>query len=302
MAMFEKKGRPVLMRDRGTRRRVSSGKYGKKQDNIYDRGEEKNEGKPYAGEGGMKKLLTRRKMEVTGVVEKEMKDASVVTEPEHALRPHTPPSPPKSKVAPQANGHGYEPSSLRVGRSKANKHKHAPSAKVPMKSGNRFSAIYEEGGVEDEDEEERRRERVELEDAAKKVPEFKIPDGFSFAKAEVRYFEFSGNQLLSDYRHRLRFHLFSILNLEKARTHKLRNRPSHPQVVSFLLPSPQTPPSHHRHPTISPPQNLRNLLIVLQAFPISLQIRHFCVNPLRPPVWVLAVFGHHRPFCLRSRM
>lgn len=154
--------------------------------------------KPYAGRGGMKKLLARRQMEEEEEKEKERASAIETDEEEaeqtrHAkalneklveeLRkaPAVPePERPRSFVG------GREQSSLRVGRQRTSRnHIVRPQAKP---RGGRFSAIYEDDDEDGMEEHETEREIRELEEAAKKVPTFNIPAGFSFAKDVRLYF------------------------------------------------------------------------------------------------------------------
>jgi nucleoporin NUP1 len=151
--------------------------------------------KPYAGEGGMKKLLARRKMEE----EEEKAKASTVEDDdgeigeEQKSRSHAggmkeshepemkesqrPPVPDRrSNSVP-----GREQSSLRVGRTKISRsHVARPTAR-PL---NRFSARYADDEGDDQMQEDggKNDDQLNLEEAAKNVPVFEIPAGFTFAK------------------------------------------------------------------------------------------------------------------------
>lgn len=160
----------------------------------------KNVSKPYAGEGGMKKLLARRKKEQDGdrldeesddtpapsVREKEPTRKSKKPEPEEPVKP--PPKPASDWFA--AASAGAAPasggSSLRVGRNKISRN-HIARPTMP-RSRLQFSAVYEDDGDDamDGEEEARQKEHAMLEEASKKLPAFEIPAGFSFAKPEVR--------------------------------------------------------------------------------------------------------------------
>ena len=154
-----------------------------------------NETKPYAGEGGMKKLLARAKLEAEKEKEKEKENenenggrtGSAIGEEPASLEPSLPssalPPPPasdwfKSAVAgaPASSG-----SSLRVGRQKTSRN----HIQRPSKS--RFSAVYEDEGDDTMEDDDKAKERQALEEAAKKVPVFNIPAGFSFAKEVSAY-------------------------------------------------------------------------------------------------------------------
>jgi nucleoporin NUP1 len=174
--------------------------------------------KPYAGEGGMKKLLARRRMEAekhgeepfgSGGAEEELQARSVDGHASHAgstlsdgsddlhmgvhsIRPSSHPLPAsKDWYSPSAASSMPTPasvSSLRVGRIKTRAHIARPIAR-PMKT--KFSAAYEDDDSMDgtevlRDESEKQLEREMLDEAAKRAPAFKIPETFSFAK-EVRF-------------------------------------------------------------------------------------------------------------------
>jgi len=153
-----------------------------------------NDTKPYAGEGGLKKLLARAKRDTEKEKEKfevaiSVKDAMTEGPPRSEPPPLPLPSlvPPAPSVpsdwftsgaiTPSSGG-----SSLRVGRQKTSRnHIQRPAARL---SKSRFSAVYDEEGEGDDliEDNDRVKERQMLEEAAKNVPIFKIPDGFSFAK------------------------------------------------------------------------------------------------------------------------
>jgi hypothetical protein len=160
--------------------------------------------KPYTGEGALKRLLNRRKEE-TDEQElaqakplKSTRDASVLTEPE-PVAVALPPAPapvsaptasvpsrgPPAPLSRTPTPNGLEQSSLRVGRARAPRNNVTRPASRPNKV--KFSASYEDEEALDEDARQREREREMsmLNEAAKNVPEFKIPADFSFLK-EVR--------------------------------------------------------------------------------------------------------------------
>ncbi|KZT74226.1 hypothetical protein DAEQUDRAFT_807895 [Daedalea quercina L-15889] len=173
---------PVLM----------AGEHGKKT-RLGSADKEKDEpgAKPYAGKGGMKKLLARRKQEVVDQHEKEKESAmdeeqeagpSQLAQQKEAEPRDVPPLPrltvPEFPPAPAAG----RSSSLRIGRSKTSR-SHAPSA---QRGKNRFSATY--------DEEEGDDAMLTSEDGQVEAPKppslFQPPAGFSFAKdvsADVLY-------------------------------------------------------------------------------------------------------------------
>lgn len=173
-----------------------------------------NETKPYAGEGGMKKLLARRKMELEDNedgketkfeddVEQrvqhngdEMEDGEreADTQLNGTSESIPPPLPPPSKAdwfsAASSSSTSIPSSSLRVGRTKR-AHIARPTTR-PMKT--KFSAAYEDDDPMDDgegdQEEERRKERAMLDEAAKRAPLFEIPKDFTFAKVVCIYFYF----------------------------------------------------------------------------------------------------------------
>lgn len=186
-----KKGRtPVLMHDRDRKPRLGMSDTGKaREKEKREEGQESPSVKPYAGRGGMKKLLERRRMEEEEAHHKarQMK-LSVIEEADEEGQyeePHEdeplPEQEPETDFQPTSIG-GREQSSLRVGR-KRNNRNHIQRPQMRSKAGGRYAAIFEE---EDEDsmvmDEESERERKELEEAAKKVPAFNLPPNFSFAK------------------------------------------------------------------------------------------------------------------------
>jgi nucleoporin NUP1 len=178
-----------------------------------------NETKPYAGEGGMKKLLARRKLEEDVELENDQndkadrKDKGVQEDRVNQMAKETglkdgdashysiPPltaalSGIKSGSDWFATASGSSAStsgsSLRVGRVKISRNH------IQRPSRARFSAVYEDD-VDDsmEDDGNRRTEREELEEAARKAPLFNIPHGFSFASDTSVYFFFDSTALLS---------------------------------------------------------------------------------------------------------
>ncbi|KAG5645041.1 hypothetical protein DXG03_007220 [Asterophora parasitica] len=151
--------------------------------------------KPYAGEGGMKKLLARRKQEADDEYddnlhrdEKDHMDDGL-QKPDTKVTKPVPDVPPPLPLPTKADwfstnaGSAVGTSSLRVGRTKARSHIARPAR--PSKT--KFSAAYEDDDFMDDDELdpeaiERKQEREALEEAAKRAPIFQIPEGFSFAK------------------------------------------------------------------------------------------------------------------------
>lgn len=169
-------------------------------------GREVNGTKPYAGEGGMKKLLARRKQEEEDERRKEKAEAMDDGRAEEEEKPKKqsrsygadsieekagsakeqryqdmPPAVPPastfgSSISSPAN---YEKSSLRVGRTRTSRNHLSRPASRPN---NRFSAIYDEEESDDQMADERGADQIALEEAAKKVPVFEVPAGFSFGK------------------------------------------------------------------------------------------------------------------------
>ena len=181
-----------------------------------------NETKPYAGEGGMKKLLARRRMEAekyeknpnvfgTDDAEEKMHVRGVESHTSDA-RPtlndtsaelHTSLDSTRPSSHPfSANKDWYSNasssstsasvSSLRVGRTKTRAHIVRPITR-PMKT--KFSAAYEDDDSMDDveilqGESAKQLEREALDEAAKWAPVFNIPEGFCFPK-EVSFCLFS---------------------------------------------------------------------------------------------------------------
>ena len=219
-----------------------------------------NDTKPYAGEGGLKKLLSRAKRDAEKEKEKEKsevaisdKDAMTEGHPrsEQLLPSLVPPAPSVSPAIPSdwftsgASTPSSGGSSLRVGRQKTSRnHIQRPTARL---SKSRFSAVYDEEGEGDDVMEgnDRVKERQMLEEAAKNVPIFKIPDGFSFAKDVSLLSTLLPSVILSfiNARHLL---LFPILTTLKRRKSHLSS-PSHflSQSHRHLCPHPQL--CRHNH-------------------------------------------------------
>lgn len=163
-----------------------------------------NETKPYAGEGGMKKLLARRKLEEDLELENDQNNksdrknkgshedrADQMAKETGLMDGDTPhyglPPPTAASLSGNKSGSDWfatasgssattSGSSLRVGRVKTSRNH------IQRPSRARFSAVYEDD-VDDsmEDDGNRRIEREELEEAARKAPMFDIPHGFTFA-------------------------------------------------------------------------------------------------------------------------
>jgi nucleoporin NUP1 len=146
-----------------------------------------NETKPYAGEGGMKKLLARAKLEAEKERADEKDDGgqSVDASKEPKLLNQfgtfaiAAPSCGLRLVQKCCLWHfctSSSGSSLRVGRQKTSR------AHIQRPSKSRFSAVYEDEGDDSMEDDERAKERRMLQEAATKVPVFNIPSGFTFAK------------------------------------------------------------------------------------------------------------------------
>ncbi|KAJ7929329.1 hypothetical protein B0H13DRAFT_1964883 [Mycena leptocephala] len=146
-----------------------------------------NETKPYAGEGGMKKLLARRMKEVQDE-EDEDTEGSRATEQADESRlesPLLPPPAPSNWQKTVSSQPAWSGSSLRVGRTKTSRtHLERPARDRPAR---KFSAAFEYENENDEcmddgEGPERQKDRQELEEAARRLPAFEVPAGFSFAK------------------------------------------------------------------------------------------------------------------------
>ncbi|KIM49010.1 hypothetical protein M413DRAFT_92894 [Hebeloma cylindrosporum] len=131
-----------------------------------------NESKPYAGVGGMKKLLARRKLELEeeGEENDQSKDTSSISVPLHSV-------PDSDSFPTVASAPGERSLNLRVGRSQTFR-----SHPRPYKAN--FSAKFDE---EPDDTSEKanyhsQTQREMLKEAAKKVPSTELPTDFSFAK------------------------------------------------------------------------------------------------------------------------
>jgi nucleoporin NUP1 len=188
----EKKQITLMTDDRPVKPRL--GTKGKGKDKSKKKAKEAINGtKPYAGEGGMKKWLARRKREVEEAKDKDeaeaMEDERAEEEQrrkdaeahekkrEQELRLPPPPPPSVPAFAPRPARETPLTSSLRVGRTRTGRnHIDRPVSRHPGK----FSAVFED---EDEEMDEgRAAEQKALEEAAKKVPVFELPAGFTFAK------------------------------------------------------------------------------------------------------------------------
>ncbi|KAJ7093128.1 hypothetical protein C8R44DRAFT_990041 [Mycena epipterygia] len=158
-----------------------------------------NETKPYAGEGGMKKLLARRMKEVQEGEEEEPEahgkepagdadESQRETSQSLPLPPAIPDWQKADSSQPASSG-----SSLRVGRTKTSR-THIARPGRPSK---KFSAAFEDeidDFMDDGEDLERQKERQELEEAAKRLPVFEVAPGFSFAKeANVKPVEHDAN-------------------------------------------------------------------------------------------------------------
>lgn len=175
--MFSRRHSLILMGDHDRPSKRDKKAKGKK-------GKETNETKPYAGTTGIKKRLAKAK----GVNEEAQTDAApdqaVTVEaktkapasPKETAVPKVPVPPPEGKdtfsvAAFPSGGTSAQQSSLRVGR--------APRSHL-SRPNKKFSAAYDE--EDDKATDETQRELEMLEEAAKKVPVFEIPAGFTFAK------------------------------------------------------------------------------------------------------------------------
>ncbi|KAG7086676.1 hypothetical protein E1B28_002615 [Marasmius oreades] len=186
-AMFNRKQSLILM---GDDNRVRLG--GRRGSSKEKKEMAHNESKPYAGTTGLKKRLAKHRQDEEESLHKSRDDdpckddmmlsdkpAGSEVEPVPTQVP-PPPPPPAGKdwfslaKSSATSSSSPEASSLRVGRA-SRSHLSRPSR--PSKT--KFSAAFEE---DEEVSEEFRAEMAALEEAAKKVPVFQVPAGFSFAK------------------------------------------------------------------------------------------------------------------------
>ncbi|KAL0063292.1 hypothetical protein AAF712_009787 [Marasmius tenuissimus] len=181
--MFNRKRSLILM---GDDNRVKLGRRGSRKEK---KDAEENESKPYAGTTGLKKRLAKHKQDEEEVLRQSdssrddsmMSDKPPATEEkDSATQEIPPPVPPPagedffSLARSSATSSSPQTSSLRVGRASR-----SHISRPPRPSKTKFSAAYED----DEDvSEESRNEMAALEEAAKKVPVFQVPAGFTFAK------------------------------------------------------------------------------------------------------------------------
>ncbi|PSR88866.1 hypothetical protein PHLCEN_2v5015 [Hermanssonia centrifuga] len=182
----------VLMHDRERKPRLGMADKGDAKDKIE---EDLKSVKPYAGRGGMKKLLAKRRLEE----QEEQKEArlmrlSVIEEDEEEtesqrkaedlndkfMKEFEQPVQQPEPELPRPTIGGREQSSLRVGRTRTSRNHIARPQARPR--GGRFSAVMEDEDDAMDDDGTREAERKMLEEAAKKAPTFNVPAGFSFAK------------------------------------------------------------------------------------------------------------------------
>lgn len=184
---------PVLMhsdRDRAHKPRLGTAeKKGKKKEKV-----EEVAPKPYAGRGGMKKMLARRKREEQAELEKERENAIEEDQDEVAIGENAAfeapketsrlPSPPVVTAPSSRPVGGREQSSLRVGRTRTSRNH---IARPVSKAKNRFSAAFDEDEGEEANEESR-------EEEPKKLPTlFESPKGFTFAQDKAPVLHDSSN-------------------------------------------------------------------------------------------------------------
>lgn len=177
--MFRSKKGLVLMQDE--RKSPHLGKKSRKA-----KGKETNGTKPYAGEGGMKRLLARRKKETqdsAGVEPADEPEPKASADSAHRTSMPPPeillPPPGKEVFAPMSSmAKPQGGSSLRVGRtltSRTHISRPKPSSKL------KFSASFDDDD-DGMDENERNSEIKAIDEASKRAPTFSVPAGFSFAK------------------------------------------------------------------------------------------------------------------------
>ncbi|KAJ8519874.1 hypothetical protein ONZ45_g3239 [Pleurotus djamor] len=202
--LFRKRNPLILMNDKD---RPSKKRKDRHSKDSRGRNKEVNETKPYAGAGGMKKLLARARADEDNESEK-IADARSAKATSHVNQkveeevqtdePSVPPVPKddwytlasQASSAPSTSG-----SSLRVGRSKISRNHIARPSVPTTRRVNKFSAVYEDDTMEDDemkednpsavidsDDQRRQKELEELEAASQRAPLFKPPPSFSFAK------------------------------------------------------------------------------------------------------------------------
>ncbi|KAK2467089.1 hypothetical protein APHAL10511_001347 [Amanita phalloides] len=150
-----------------------------------------NDTKPYAGEGGMKKLLTRRKLEIEADEEYRQEVEDILNGEDKIMDSESPgelsskPGPDSSYSATRtdwlaaasiADRPLNSASSLRVGRDKKRNHIARPKAKLVKP---KFSAAFDEDDAMDEGVNDEKG-KVITEDVASKAFVFNPPPGFSF--------------------------------------------------------------------------------------------------------------------------
>jgi len=131
-----------------------------------------NETKPYAGEGGMKKLLARRKLEL-----EEEGEENVQSKDTNSNFVSLDSVPGSDRFSTIASGHGERSLNLRVGRSQTSR-----NHPRPYKAN--FSAKFDEepDDASEKANNHRQKKREMLKEPAKKVPTAELPTDFSFAK------------------------------------------------------------------------------------------------------------------------
>jgi len=177
--MFRSKKGLILMNDER-----KSPHLGKKSRKGKDK--ERNGTKPYAGEGGMKRLLARRKKETQDDTNADNVRESVSSVSEEPIETKPMP-PPEVPLLPPSGKEVFAPissaamkqagSSLRVGRTLTSR----THISRPQPSKLKFSASFDDDD-DAMDENERENEIRAIDEASKRVPTFSVPNGFSFAK------------------------------------------------------------------------------------------------------------------------
>ena len=185
----EKKHITLMTDDRPVKPRLGTKSKAKEKGKKKER-EPINGTKPYAGEGGMKKWLARRKKEEEEAKERERADAMEDERAEEEMkckeaeaekkRDETlkapPPPLPAPICEPRLSREGHLSSSLRVGRTRIGRN----HIERPVSRRSKYSAAFED---EDEGmEESRMAEQKALEEAAERAPVFELSAGFTFAK------------------------------------------------------------------------------------------------------------------------
>ncbi|KAL1746990.1 hypothetical protein HDZ31DRAFT_32940 [Schizophyllum fasciatum] len=191
--LFKKKRKFVPMTEEEQLALNMTGQSKKKKKGKDKEAKTLNGTKPYASQGGMKKLLARHKTggdpdasfesEGGGGLNRsdsQMDTSAGTTEKENKTEhPKVPDLPPQETFAPRAADAPAQGSSLRIGRTKTSRNHLARPTVRPLKK--KFSAAFDDDDADDEAMEERNQEIEKLNEIQAKAPPFKVNADF-FAK------------------------------------------------------------------------------------------------------------------------